>query len=107
MIIAVTSDSENHISDFEKSTKIIFFETENSLIVSETEFMPKSMDTEYISSQFKSKSVEVFICKKINDTAKNILLSIGIETVHEVDSAAKDAAITYLCGKRLGISEMR
>lgn len=107
MIIAVSSDKENKTSDYENTYKIIFFETENSLIVSETEFIPKNLDTDYISSQFKSKSVEVYICKGIKDTAKEVFIDIGIETVHDVDMPAKDAAITYLCGKKLGISEMR
>ncbi len=107
MIIAVSADRDNNISDYESTYKLIFFETENSLIVSETEFIPKNLDTDYISSQFKSKSVEVYICKKIKDTAKEIFIDIGIETVHDVNMPAKDATITYLCGKKLGISEMR
>lgn len=107
MIIAVSSDKESRTSDYENTYKIIFFETENSLIISETEFIPKTLDTDYISSEFKSRSVEVYICKGIKDTAKEIFIDTGIETVHDVNMPAKDSAITYLCGKKLGISEMR
>ena len=85
----------------------IFFETENSLIISETEFIPKNLDTDYISSEFKSKSAEVYICQGIKDETKEIFLNLGTEVVYNVSIPARDAAVTYLCGKKLGISEMR
>ena len=81
--------------------------TENSLIISETEFIPKNLNTDYISSEFKSKSVEVYICQGIKDETKEIFLNLGTEVVYNVSIPARDAAVTYLCGKKLGISEMR
>lgn len=107
MIIAISADKNSLTSDFENTYKIIFFETENSLIISETEFIPKNLDTDYISSEFKSKSVEVYICQGIKDETKEIFLNLGTEVVYNVSIPARDAAVTYLCGKKLGISEMR
>ena len=106
MIIAISADKNSLTADFENTYKIIFFETENSLIISETEFIPKNLDTDYISSEFKSKSVEVYICQGIKDEIKEIFLNLGTEVVYNVSIPARDAAITYLCGKKLGISEM-
>lgn len=107
MIIAISADKNSLTADFENTYKIIFFETENSLIISETEFIPKNLDTDYISSEFKSKSAEVYICQGIKDETKEIFLNLGTEVVHNVSIPARDAAVTYLCGKKLGISEMR
>ena len=107
MIIAISADKNSLTSDFENTYKIIFFETENSLIISETEFIPKNLNTDYISSEFKSKSVEVYICQGIKDETKEIFLNLGTEVVYNVSIPARDAAVTYLCGKKLGISEMR
>lgn len=107
MIIAISADKNSLTADFENTYKIIFFETENSLIISEKEFIPKNLDTDYISSEFKSKSVEVYICQCIKDETKEIFLNLGIEVVYNVSIPARDAAVTYLCGKKLGISEMR
>ena len=107
MIIAISADKNSLTADFENTYKIIFFETENSLIISETEFIPKNLDTDYISSEFKSKSVEVYICQGIKDETKEIFLNLGTEVVYNVSIPARDAAVTYLCGKKLGISEMR
>lgn len=107
MIIAISADKNSLTADFENTYKIIFFETENSLIISETEFIPKNLNTDYISSEFKSKSVEVYICQGIKDETKEIFLNLGTEVVYNVSIPARDAAVTYLCGKKLGISEMR
>ena len=43
----------------------------------------------------------------MKDETKEIFLNLGTEVVYNVSIPARDAAVTYLCGKKLGISEMR